>query len=457
MSILALGMIVIVLIVGIHYSVPTIVLLIINILLLLLFSLIIKVPYKTIEEGMLHGIREAIVSPIILISAGVMIASWIQGGTVPMLVYYGLGMMNVKVVLPLTFFMCGVLSACIGTSWGTAGTVGIACVSIGVGMGIPLPMMVGAAISGSIFGDKLSPLSDTTILASTTSEINIFSHVRAMSQTALPTFALCLIAYYFLGLPYAGQGLDITAIETVRTALAGNFTFSVVLLLPMVLIIAMSLMKCPAIPTILLSGIMGGILAVCVQGASISSALTVMNTGFSAQTGVELVDTMLSKGGISSMLPTVAVAILALGMGGILDAVGYLSPIVNFVISRLRTDKGTIIVTVLIGVILVTLITNFSVVMVIMGSMFRKVFDDRDIHRSMLSRSMEDSTTLMIPLIPWNTSCIYYMSLFGLTSPTFAPYTFFCWGNLAISLIATMCGLFVRKVKSPEEKLPGAM
>ncbi len=215
-SLLVMGLMALVLTVGIQFSVSVIVLLIINILLLMLISLTRKVPYKTIEEGMLGGIREAIVSPIILIAAGVMIATWIHAGTVPMLVYYGLGLMNMKAVLPLTFLLCGVLSACIGTSWGTAGTVGIACVSIGVSMGIPLPMMAGAAISGAIFGDKLSPLSDTTILASTTSEINIFSHVRAMAQTALPTFALCLVAYYFLGLPYESQGLDDGVTLTVK-------------------------------------------------------------------------------------------------------------------------------------------------------------------------------------------------------------------------------------------------
>lgn len=457
MSVIALAGVSVVLAVGIHFAVPVIVLMLVNILLLTFISLMIKVPYKTVEEGMFKGIREAIVTPIILISAGVMIASWIQCGTVPMLVYYGLGLMNMKIVLPLTFLMCGMLSVCIGTSWGTTGTVGIACVSIGVSMGIPLPMMVGAAISGAIFGDKLSPLSDTTILASTTSEINIFSHVRAMAQTAIPAFVLCLIAYYFLGLPYANQGMDVSVIEEVRSALSENFKFSPFLLLPMLMIVTMSLLKCPAIPTILLSGMMGGLMAILVQGESLASALTVMSTGFSAQTGVALVDTMLSKGGITSMLSTVAVSILALGMGGILDTVGYLEPIVSRIASRLKSDRAVIIVTVIVGVAIVTLVTNFSVVMVLMGSMFRRLYDERDIHRSVLSRSMEDATTLMLPIIPWNTSCIYYMSLFGMTSPDFAPYVFFCWGNLIVSMGATAFGLLIRKVKSPEEKLPGAM
>ena len=165
---------------------------------------------------------------------------------------------------------------------------------------------------------------------------------------------------------------------------------------------------------------------------------------------------MLSKGGINSMLPTVAILLMSLAMGGLLDEMGYLRPIVEVIKKRVRSDRALILVTITVGVLIVMLVTNFSAVMVLLGSMFRQTYDERNIHRSMLSRSMEDSTTLMLPLVPWNTSCIYYMGLFGLTTPVFAPYTFFCWGNLLISVLLTGCGLFIRKTKSPEEKASGA-
>lgn len=442
---------------GTFAGIPVIILLLINILLLMAVSVFyLHIPYKEVENGMMQGIREAIITPLILMCAGMLIAAWIQCGTVPMLIYYGLGWLDVQWVLPLSFLLCAILSSCIGSSWSTAGTVGIACVSVGVSMGIPLEMLVGAVLSGAIFGDKLSPISDTTILAAATSKVNVFSHVRAMSVSAIPTLVICLIAYYVLGLHYADLTLDTTLIEEIRNGLAGSFNFHIVLLLPLILIAGMSLSKIPALPTLLIPALVGGLLAMVIQGDSLADVMTAMNAGSTGDTGIAIVDEMLSKGGIQSMLSTMATIIIALGMGGILKAGGYLEPVVFQLTKGVRSDRGLVIRAVLTGLILVSLVPTFAVVMVLMGDMFCSKFDERDLHRSMLSRSMEDSTTLVLPFVPWNASCIYYMGLFGLSDFGFAPYTLFCWGNLAVSLVLTGLGLFLRKTKSPEEKLPGA-
>ena len=456
-SLVAVGLVSAVLTLGISQNIPVVILMILNCVILAVVSLSLKIPYARIEAGVLKGVRGAIITPLILILAGALIASWIQCGTVPMLIYYGLGFMSAQVILPLTFVLCSLLCLCIGTSWGTMGTVGVACVSIGVSMGIPLPMVVGAAISGAILGDKLSPISDTTVLAATTSDINIFSHVSAMLKPVAPTFVICLVGYYFLGRPYAERLFDAEVAVGVRAALASSYQFSSLLLLPMATIIALSVKRVPALATLLISGLAGSLLAVIVQGVSWAEALSVMNAGFKSATGLPLVDTMLSKGGITSMLPTVAIVMTSLAMGGILDEVGYLRPIVEKIKKRIKSDRAAILATIATGIVIVMLVTNFSAVMVLLGSMFRDFYDERNIHRSMLSRSMEDSTTLMLPLVPWNTSCIYYMGLFGLASPTFAPYTFFCWGNLLISVVFVICGVFIRKTKSPEDKFSGAM
>lgn len=457
LSLLTIVGIIVILLVGSKNSVPTVILMLINMILLMALCVWgLHIPYKEVELDLLGGLREAIIAPLILICSGLLIASWIQCGTVPMLIYYGLGWMNVKWILVASFLLCAVLCSCIGTSWGTAGTVGIACVSVGVSMGVPLEMMVGAVLSGAIFGDKLSPLSDTTILASSTSEINIFSHVRAMATTAIPTLVLCCVGYYLLGLRYVNLEMNTALIEQVRTALAENFNFSVVLLIPMVLIITLSLCKIPALPTLLTAAFSGSLLAMLVQGDSPSAIFTAMNKGCVFSTGVEMVDTMLSKGGVTSMMSTVATVMVALALGGLLKSGGFLEPIVHFLTDRVRTDCGLILVTILSGLILTSLVPTFTVVMFLMGGMFRDKYDERKIHRSMLSRSMEDATTIVLPFVPWNASCIYYMGLFGLTTMSFAPYTFFCWGNLIISVLCTCCGLFVRKVRTPEEMLPGA-
>lgn len=446
-----------VLVAGLSRKIPVGILLLLNTVILTVFSLFLGIPYGRLEEGMLDGIKRAINCVLILILVGALIGTWIQCGTVPMLVYYGLGILNVKTILPLTCLLCAMLSICIGTSWGTTGTVGIACVSVGVSMGIPLEICVGAAVSGAIFGDKISPVSDTTILASSTSNINIYAHIRAMSKNAVPVLLLSTAAYYAVGLRYAGSSLDMTLIEQVRFSLREGFSFSPLLLLPMVLIVYMSIRKKPAFPTIFLSALLGSVLSVLVQKNRIENALSVMNTGYFSDTGVEIVDVMLQKGGISSMLSTIVVAVLALAMGGVLDEAGYMRAIVKRLIPYLRGDRSLVLASIGVGIGLTLLCSNYFVVMVLMGSLFRELYDDRGIHRSILSRSMEDAITPTIAIIPWNTSCMYYMGLFGLTSYTWAIYAFFCWGNVVFSLICTMLGLFIRKVKSEEEKLPNAM
>ncbi len=456
-SLLIVALIAGILIIGLSFDVPVGILLLINTAVLTVSSLMLGVSYDRIEQGILKGVKRAINCVLILVLVGTLIATWIQCGTVPMLVYYGLGILDVKTILPVTCLLCAMLSVCIGTSWGTTGTIGIACVSVGVSMGIPVEICAGAAVSGAIFGDKISPVSDTTILASSTSEINLYSHIRAMLKNVIPTLALSTAAYYFVGVRYAGNAMDTSLVQEVRTTLGDQFHFSPLLLLPLLLIVCMSITKKPAFPTIFLSALLGSLLSVLIQKNNLADALTVMNTGFISDTGSTIVDTMLTKGGISSMMSTIIVAVLALAMGGVLDEVGYMRAIVQRLIPHLKSDRSTVLATVGIGIGLTLLCSNYFVVMVLLGSLFRQVYDDRDIHRSILSRSMEDAITPTIAIIPWNTSCIYYTELFGLTSQTWAFYAFFCWGNVLFSVGATILGFFIRKAASEEEKLPNAL
>lgn len=446
-SLAVVAMIALVLGLGLLVGAPVSILLIINIALLILVSMAGGIPYSRMEDGMLQGIKRAISCVLILVFVGVTIGSWMQSGTVPLLIYYGLNILTVKTILPASFALCALLSVCIGTSWGTAGTMGVACVSIGVSLGIPIEMMVGAVISGAIFGDKLSPLSDTTILASSVSEVNIYRHMKSMLYTTGPTFLLSLVVFYFLGLPYADRPLDSTLIEQVQATLAAEFHFTPVLLLPLAIIVVMSVTKVPALLTLLLSGLVGGVFAYFVQGHSVPDILNVMNTGYTADTGVALVDTMLSKGGLQSMLSTVCIAILALALGGILTEGGYLNVIISKVTPRLRSDRAAILTTLGSSVTISMLVTNFYVSAVLIGGLFRDLYNRRGIDRSVLSRTIEDGTTIMLPLIPWNTSCIYYVGLFGVASAAFFPYAVFCWLNLITSVLCTSLGLFIFKVK----------
>lgn len=445
LSVTVLAVIAVVLTAGIIAGVPTIPLLVVNIFLVLIISMLFGYPYRELEEGMMSGVKRAMDCVIILLFVGVLIGAWIKCGTVPMIIYYGLSFITPRMLLPLTFIMCSLLSLCIGTSLGTAGTMGVACVSIGVSMGIPIPIVAGAAISGSVLGDKLSPLSDSTILASSASDINIYYHVRSMMYTTIPAVIISLVIFYFLGAQYAQVAMDPSVIESVRVQLAGLYHFNILLLIPVVLIVILSIRKVPAILAILISGFAGLALAVLVQKAALTDVLAVVFNGVKVNSGMELVDTMLSKGGISSMMNTICTAVLALALGGILSEAGFLHTLVERITGSVRSDRAAILVTLVCGILTVMLVTNFYVSAVLMGTMFRELYDRRGIHRSVLSRTIEEANTIILPLVPWNTGCIYYMGLFGFTTLSFAPYVVFAYANIAVSVICALAGIFIFK------------
>lgn len=445
LSVTVLAVIAVVLTAGIIAGVPTIPLLVVNIFLVLIISMLFGYPYRELEEGMMSGVKRAMDCVIILLFVGVLIGAWIKCGTVPMIIYYGLSFITPRMLLPLTFVMCSLLSLCIGTSLGTAGTMGVACVSIGVSMGIPIPIVAGAAISGSVLGDKLSPLSDSTILASSASDINIYYHVRSMMYTTIPAVIISLVIFYFLGAQYAQVAMDPSVIESVRVQLAGLYHFNILLLIPVVLIVILSIRKVPAILAILISGFAGLALAVLVQKAALTEVLAVVFNGVKVNSGMELVDTMLSKGGISSMMNTICTAVLALALGGILSEAGFLHTLVERITGSDRSDRAAILVTLVCGILTVMLVTNFYVSAVLMGTMFRELYDRRGIHRSVLSRTIEEANTIILPLVPWNTGCIYYMGLFGFTTLSFAPYVVFAYANIAVSIICALAGIFIFK------------
>lgn len=445
LSIFVLAVIASVLTVGIVSGAATIPLLVVNIFLVIVISMLAGYHYADLEQGMMSGVKRAMDCVMILLFVGLLIGAWIKCGTVPMLIYYGLGVITPQMLLPLTFIMCSLLSICIGTSLGTAGTMGVACVSIGASMGIPVALVAGAAISGSILGDKLSPLSDSTILSSSASDTNIYYHVRSMLYTTVPSFFISLMIFYFLGNKYARTALDQTILDAVRNHLGELYHFNVLLFIPILLIIVLSLKKVSAILAIMISGFSGLVLAVVVQNAGITETLAVIFNGVHVDTGMEIVDTMLSKGGITSMMPTICTAVLALGLGGILSEAGFLHVIVARITKSVKSDTATILVTLVCGIFTVMVVTNFYVSAVLMGTMFKEIYDRRGIHRSVLSRTIEEANTIILPLVPWNTGCIYYMGLFGFTTLSFAPYVVFAYVNIAVSILCAVAGIFIFK------------
>ena len=255
-----------------------------------------KHPWKEVQDGMVHGIMLAMSAILILMVVGTMIGTWILGGVVPSMIYYGLKVLSPAIFLVATLIVCSIVSLGTGSSWSTAGTVGVALIGVGQGLGIPVSMVAGAIISGAYFGDKMSPLSDTTNLAPAVAGTDLFSHIRHMVYTTAPGYVLCIILYGWLGARFSGGVLEAGKVETILSTLKSNFFMQPILLLAPLFVIVMVVKKIPPLPALLAGTLLGGIFAMIAQSSSLAEVISSAHSGFVSQTGVEIVDELLTRG-----------------------------------------------------------------------------------------------------------------------------------------------------------------
>ena len=264
--------------------------------------------WKDIEDGIIDGIKMSMQAILILMIVGMLIGVWILSGVVPTMIYYGLKLLSPGIFLIATCLICCVVSLATGSSWTTAGTIGVALIGVGMGLGIPLPMVAGAIISGAYFGDKMSPLSDTTNLAPAAAGSNLFDHVKHMIYTTAPSLTIALILYGILGARYAGKELDVAGINEMLEGLSAQFAINPLLFIPPLVVILMVAFKVPAIPGLIGGVVLGGVFAAIFQGAGLSAIIEASHYGFVSETGMEAIDELLSGGGLDSMMWTVSLS-----------------------------------------------------------------------------------------------------------------------------------------------------
>ena len=403
--------------------------------------------WKDLEEGVFETIKMAMQAVLILMVVGTLIGTWILSGTVPAMIYYGLDILSPGIFLVATAIISAIVSLATGSSWTTAGTVGIALIGIGQGLGIPVEVVAGAIISGAYFGDKMSPLSDTTNLAPAMAGSDLFEHIRHMIYTTGPAFLIALIMYGFMGVKYANKDLNLEQIQLIKDTLEGSFsTLSPVLLIPPVVVILLVVFKIPALPGLLIGTLLGGLFALIFQGANLSEIVEAAHYGFVSETGVTQVDELLTGGGLDSMMWTVSLILCALTFVGILEKTGMLEVIA---ISLLRFAKGTfgIVFATLISCLFVNLVTGEQYLSIVLpGRMYKDEYTKRGLDPVNLSRALEDSGTLTSPLVPWNT-CGAYMSItLGVATLSYLPFAFFNLINPIISLILAATGFKMKKL-----------
>ncbi|MED3867220.1 Na+/H+ antiporter NhaC [Priestia megaterium] len=404
--------------------------------------------YQELQVAITSGISNGLEAILILVSVGALIGTWIAGGVVPTLIYYGLEFIHPSIFLLATLVICSLTSLATGTSWGTVGTAGIAMIAIGEGLGIPLPIVAGAVLSGAYFGDKLSPLSDSTVLAASMSKVDVIAHVRAMLYLDIPAYVITAILFTVTGFMYGGKNTDLEKVEFLKNSLLKTFDIHIWMLIPAVLVILMLALKKPSMPTIVMGAFLGVIWAFVFQGMNISDALGTAYEGFSINTGIDFIDTLLNRGGIEGMLGSVVVIIFGLGFGGLLEHLGVLKVIVSKFQHRL-TSAGNVTLSTLIVAFLANVFgCAMYVSLILTPKIMAESYDKLHIDRRVLARNSEVGGTLTSGMIPWSDNGIFMAGILGISTFSYVPFMWLSFVSIALAIIYGYTGKFIWYIKN---------
>lgn len=420
-----------------------------------LFCKILRIEFGRIIGGAYEAIRVVVPTVCLLMAIGVMIGTWLQSGTIATIIVGGLRLIDPIWLLPLTLLFCAVLSLVTGTSYGSVGSAGVAMMAIGNAMGIHPGMVAGAVICGSMFGDKISPLSDTTNLAPAVAGAKLGDHVRSMLWTTLPPFLISLILFTILGIRQTSGDYSAGDLNLYIEALNGEFQLGFVTLIPAVLIIVLLLLKVDAIVALGISAVAAGAVSVFWQGASLQSVIQIAYNGYT--TGIEngILQTILNRGGMSSMLQYVAIICFAVGMGGMLEKLGVLENILEMIMSHIRSDGTLILATLLVGYVVSLISCSQPMAHVLTGRLMAPLFRERKIAPEILSRCLEDAGTLAGPMIPWHGYCVYMSGTLGVAWAAFFPYLFLLYLTPFFSVFYGFTGISIKHVSGQPAKAEG--
>ena len=390
--------------------------------------------WKEIETGMLNGITNSLQAIVILLIIGILIGVWILSGVVPTMLYYGLKILHPKIFLPAALIICSITSLATGTSWGTTGTIGIALIGIGAGLGFPLPVVAGAVLSGAYFGDKMSPLSDTTNMAPAMVGTDLYTHIKHMSFTTGVSYGLTLVIEFALGLFYGGGQAKLDSVNQILTGIDAQFSVNPLLLLPPIIVMVLAIRKIPAVPGIVIGILAAGVLGAIFQGNTFGNLLSAAYGGYVSNTGVEAVDNLLTKGGFESMMYTVSLVICAMMFGGIMEKTNQLRVVVSVILKKAQSTGSLITSTILTAVASNLILCDQYMAIVMTGKMYAQSYIDKGLHPKNLSRAIEDSATVTANLVPWNSGGAYQAATLGVPTIAYLPFNFFCWLTPIVSM-----------------------
>ncbi len=392
--------------------------------------------WDTIQKGMVSSIAGLLPAIIILLAVGMLIGTWMVSGIIPSMVYYGLQMLNPTYFLPTGALLCSLASVITGTSWGTISTIGVALLGVAQGFGISLPVAAGAVVVGCFFGDKVSPLSDTTNLAAGLAKANLFEHSRYLMFTTAPAWFLSILFFTFYGwnLPVSDQAVQNIAL--ILSIIENHFFISPLLLIPPLLLLFLMTRRLPVIPVIMAGTAIACIIALIFQpGIQFTDLLSVFYKGFIAKTGNAMTDKLLSGGGMRSMNDTIVTAIIAMAFGGVLQASGIIFLVLNKLTGLIKTQFDLIITHSLATILILMLSGSIFVAMSVSAPIFSPLYDKLLLAKVNLSRTLEDSGTVVTPLIPWSIAALFIERVLGVPASEYAIYAPMCYLSLVFAYV----------------------
>lgn len=392
--------------------------------------------WESLQEGMFQALGRIQIAIAILALVGMIIAAWLASGTIPAIIYWGLKIIAPEHFLLSCLMLCSVASVATGTSFGTMGTLGVALLGVGQALGYPPAMTVGAIVSGAYIGDKLSPMSDSTNITASVCEVPLFAHISSMLWTTVPAFIAAAMVYTFMGASFVqGQTTSMDGLNAILAGLEANFSLNFVAFIPPVLMVGLAFCRFPVLPVMTIC-LLSAMLIAVLNGIPFNDLAKMLTSGYVAQTGLKELDSLLSRGGLMSIMPTVLLLCSGMAFGGILERAGVLEVLLEAV---LKSARGVVrlVVSALAAAYLINLGTGSQMLAVIVpGRAFLPAFKKADISPLVLSRTCEDAGTIGCPLVPWSVHAFYIAGVLGVTAYEFAPYALLNW---FVPIVAVVC------------------
>lgn len=423
----------------------------------------VGVTWDEIMEEVCLKIAKGMPAILILVSVGALVGTWMAAGTIPLMIYYGVQLVDPQWMLVTSFLITAVVSVVTGTSWGSVATMGVALMGIASTLGVSLPATAGAVIAGSYFGDKISPLSDTTNLAPIAAGSTLYEHIFHMFYTTIPATIISLIVYGFIGMN-ADTSVSVISesVTKMLNQLDSMYSWNIMLVIPVVLVLAGSVLKWPTIPVMMGSTVVAGIEAIVLQGISLKNVLAstvsgfnvkmIAAPGFDAATCTIEVTKLLNRGGMNSIMSTTLLVFCAFVFAAIMSRAGFLDVVLQKILSVAKSTGALVSATVASCLVMALTTGNSYLSILVPGEMFRDAYKARGLAAKNLSRTLEDAGTVFVPLVPWSAAGAYMTSCLGVETLDYLPYAILCYAGFMIAIFYGFTGIGIAKLEDEDKK-----